>query len=135
MRFKSFLLLYPMQENYFGKTERKSTFLYIAIGLMLLCAGLSINTDLAEFAQHKTLNIPQWFFWIIFAIDALLVAAIIGILFYRKIAVIAVPVLVMAHFILHNYYLSTTLYSDLNFLFVYFAAGLLAVIPRWNYFR
>lgn len=124
-----------MKENYFGKTEKKSKFLYIAVGLMLIFAGLSINTDLAEFAQHREIRIPQWFFWIVFAVDFAIVASVLCILLYRKIAVIAIPVLVMLHFLLHHFYLSTMLYSDLNMLFVYFAAGLLAVVPRWQYFK
>lgn len=124
-----------MQDNYFGKTKKRSTFLYIAAALMLICAALSINTDLAEFSQHKSINIPQWFFVVIFSVDVALIAAIAGFLFFRKIAVFAVPVLILTHFLLHNFYLSTTLYSDVNLLFVYFAAGLLAVIPRWQYFR
>lgn len=124
-----------MTENYFGKTEKKSTFLYIAVGLMLLCAALSINTDLAEFAQHREIQIPRWFFWMIFAVDTAIVGSILCILLYRKIAVVAIPILVLVHFLLHHFYLSTMLYSDLNLLFVYFAAGLLAVIPRWQYFK
>lgn len=124
-----------MAEQYFGKTEKKSTFLYVAVALMLICAFLSVNTDLAEYAQHKILAIPQWFFGIIFTLDLLLLAAVAGILFFRKIAVISIPVLVMIHFLLHNFYLSTLLYSDLNILFMYLSAGLLAVIPRWQYFR
>ena len=124
-----------MNEDYFGKTEKKSTFLYIAVAVMLLCAGLSINTDLAEFSQHAEINIPKWFFVVIFSVDALIIAAILLVLTYRKAAVIAIPVLVLLHFILHQYYLSTMLYSDLNLLFFYVLAGLLAVIPRWQYFK
>ena len=124
-----------MNEDYFGKTEKKSTFLYIAVAVMLQCAGLSINTDLAEFSQPAEINIPKWFFVVIFSVDALIIAAILLVLTYRKAAVIAIPVLVLLHFILHQYYLSTMLYSDLNLLFFYVLAGLLAVIPRWQYFK
>ena len=102
---------------------------------MLASCLLSVNTDLAEHAQHKILNIPQWFFTLIFSIDVLMIAAIIAIYFYRKIGVYLLPVLILVHFMLHNYYLSTMLYSDLNALFMYFSAGLFAVIPRWPYFK
>lgn len=124
-----------MEQPYFTGTEKKSTFFYIALVLMLLGAALSINTDLAEFSQHADLSIPKWFFWLIFSIDVLMLACIISIYFYRKIGVIALPLLIMMHFLLHNFYLSTMLYSDLNFLFLYFAAGLLVVIPRWSFFK
>lgn len=124
-----------MDQPYFTGAEKKTAFFYIALILMLLGAALSINTDLAEFSQHTDLSIPKWFFWIIFSIDTLMIACMAAIYFYRKIGVILLPLLIMAHFLLHNFYLSTMLYSDLNFLFLYFAAGLLAVIPRWNYFK
>ena len=58
-----------------------------------------------------------------------------GIYFYRKIGVILFPVAILFHFYLHEFYLSTMLYSDLFTLFSYVALGLLAIIPKWNFFK
>lgn len=124
-----------MEENYFGNTSKKTPFFYFAVVILILCAGLSINTDLAEFSQHKDLNIPQWFFYAIFFLDFLILSSIALIYFYRKIGVYVMPLAIVIHFLMHNFYLSTMLYSDLNLLFFYFCVGLLVVIPRWKFYK
>ena len=105
---------------------------YLSFGLILLVFLLSVNTDLAEFSQHQSLNIPTGFFYYTFGVDILVILSWILILFFRKIGVILFPVLVMLHFGLHNYFLSTYLYSDITALFLFVGVGLIAIIPRWN---
>ncbi|WP_034671995.1 hypothetical protein [Epilithonimonas caeni] len=108
---------------------------YIIFGLIILVYLLSINTDLAELSQHRVINIPSGFFYYTLGVDILVVMSWILILFYRKLGVVLFPVFVMVHFGLHNYFLSTYLYSDITVLFLYVGLGLLAIIPRWNYMK
>lgn len=133
--FKSFLFL-NMDDNYFGNVPEKPTLpYYIGIAVLLVAAFLSVNTDLALFSERKDVEIQDWYFWLIFSIDLAIFACVISMLFQRKIGVIAMPVLVVLHFMLHRFYLSTFLYFDVQLLFVYFALGLFMVIPRWKFFR
>ncbi len=105
---------------------------YIIFGLIILVYLLSINTDFAELSQHRLINIPSGFFYYTLGLDVLVILSWLLILFYRKIGVILFPIFVMIHFSLHNYFLSTFLYSDITVLFLYIGLGLLAIIPRWN---
>ncbi|GGG53846.1 hypothetical protein [Epilithonimonas arachidiradicis] len=105
---------------------------YIIFGLILLVFILSINTDLAEYSQHQSLNIPRGFFYYTLGVDFLVLFSWLLILFFRKLGVVLFPVFVLLHFSLHNYFLSTYLYSDITVLFLFVGIGLIAVIPRWN---
>lgn len=124
-----------MENNYFGSMPKKSISLIVGIVLMVLCFILSINTDLAKFTDYKNLNIPLWFFYIIFSIDFFIIISLVLVLFYRKLGVFGLPLFVFLHFILNVYYLNLTLYADLFFLFIFFCAGLFSIIPRWKYFQ
>lgn len=125
-----------MEENYFGtETKRLTTGFVLALVAMLLFTLMGVGVDVDQYLQHEDLNIPGWYFGLIFSVDALLVVAILLIFLYRKVGVLMYPVLVLAHFLLHLYYLDTFLYTDVMNLFVYFGAGLLVVIPRWNFFK
>lgn len=108
---------------------------YLFFGLIILVFFLSINTDYAEYSLHQKINIPRNFFYYTFGVDILVVVSWILILFYRKIGVILFPIFVAVHFALHNYFLSTFLYSDVTVLFLYIGLGLLAIIPRWSVLR
>jgi len=87
---------------------------------------------LAEFSQHQSLNIPSGFFYYTLGVDALVILSWILIVFFRKIGAVLFPILVLLHFSLHNYFLSTYLYSDITTLFLFIGLGLIAIIPRWN---
>jgi hypothetical protein len=105
---------------------------YLFFGLIILVFFLSINTDYIEYTLHKTINIPSNFFYYTFGVDFLVLVSWVLILFFRKVGIILFPLFVAIHFALHNYYLSTFLYSDVTVLFLYIGLGLLAIIPRWN---
>ncbi len=124
-----------MSENYFGKVEPKTKGFYIALSLVALAFLFSINTDLQFLSQSDEVHIPVAFLWIIFVIDILVLLMIALMMMFRKAGVILYPFLVLLHFLLHNFYLSTFLYFDLNALFFYFVVGLFVVIPRWKYFK
>ncbi len=124
-----------MEENHSQPLIKRSKFFYIALILLLPVFFLSVNTDLLHYSQRKDTGVPDFFFWIIFSVDLLIVVSIVLIYFYRKLGAILFPLMVITHFTMHNFYLSTMLLSDLNLLFVYFAAGLLVIIPRWSVFK
>ncbi|WP_374442611.1 hypothetical protein [Epilithonimonas sp.] len=118
--------------NSVSEKFRKNRSFYIIFGLVILVFLLSVNTDLAEFSQHRELRIPSGFFYYTLGVDVLVIISWLLILFCRKAGVILFPVFIMLHFALHNYYLSTYLYSDITVLFLFIGLGLLEVIPRWN---
>lgn len=118
--------------NSVDKSFKSNKDYYLFFGLIILVFFLSINTDYAEYSLHETINIPGNFFYYTFGVDVLVIISWILILLYRKAGVILFPIFVAVHFALHNYFLSTFLYSDVTVLFLYIGLGLLAIIPRWN---
>ncbi len=124
-----------MENEIFDKNPQPTKGFYWALGLLLLFVMMSISIDISEFAQHQDIRIPLWYFYIIFFVDILILLGWVGIYFHRKIGVYLFPLAVLAHFTLHNYYLSTFLYSDIFILFLFVGIGLLVVIPRWLFFK
>lgn len=118
--------------NSVDKSFKNNKDYYVFFGLILLVFLLSVNTDLAEFSQHQSLNIPSGFFYYTLGVDVLVIFSWILIMFFRKIGAVLFPILVLLHFSLHNYFLSTYLYSDITTLFLFIGLGLIAIIPRWN---
>lgn len=105
---------------------------YLFFGLIFLVYALSIYTDYVEYSLHQKINIPKNFFYYTFGVDVLVMLSAVLILLFRKVGVLLFPLFVAIHFALHNYFLSTFLYSDVTVLFLYIGLGLLAVIPRWK---
>ena len=124
-----------MDESFFDKSPAKTTSFYAAIAVLSFFSLLSIGVDITEYNQHKEINIPIDFSYIILGIDFLIILSIVSIYFYKKIGVFAFPLLVFVHFYLHQYYLSTLLYADIFNLFAFVGLGLLAIIPKWNFFK
>lgn len=134
LQLSPFFIFYTMNST--NRNFKKNVDFYLIFGVIfLIYVLLSINTDLVEFSQHSDINIPSWFFYLTFGTDILVIVSLILILFYRKIGVILFPFFVLTHFALHNYYLSTYLYSDMTTLFLFVGAGLFAIIPRWREMR
>lgn len=123
------------QSKSIDKSFKNNPFFYGVLFFLLLHFYLSVNTDLLEYSQHKDINIPFWYFYIIFTIDVLVVLSLALVALYKKAGVIGLPFFVMLHFTCHNYFLSTFLYSDVSFLSFYVGLGLLVVIPRWKEFN
>lgn len=121
--------------NSVAEKFRRNKSFYIIFGLILLVFFLSINTDLAELSQHKAINIPSGFFYYTIGIDVFAILSWLLIIFKKKAGVILFPIFIMLHFGLHNYFLSTYLYSDITALFLYVGLGLLEIIPRWKSLR
>lgn len=121
--------------NKIDRSFKNNRDFYIILTIVALAFVLTINTDLAEFSQHKDINIPTYFFYYSLGIDLLAVISLFLIFIYKKIGIILFPLLVLIHFGIHNYFLSTYLYSDITTLFVFVGAGLVAIIPRWKDFK
>ena len=124
-----------MEETVQNKKLKRTKYFYIALALLFLAFLLSANTDLGHFSSRNYTGVPIEFFYIIFSVDFLVIFSMVLIYLYKKAGAILFPMFILIHFMLYNFYLSTTLLSDLNVLFVYFAAGLLVIIPRWNEFK
>lgn len=124
-----------MEENNKPAYIGKSTAFIFALVLPFIISTITLNFDVTAFYQRNEIEIPTWFFVIIFLIDFAIVASLGLIYFYRKIGVYIFPIAVSLHFILHNYYLSSFLYFDILMLFLFFLLILMAVIPRWPNFK
>lgn len=121
--------------SYFDVDPKKGLGFILALASLLLFTVMGMGIDIDEYLQHEYLNIPRWYFYVIFTIDALMAISLILMFFYRKIGMFAFPVLLVLHFLMHNYYLSTFLYTDVTNLFLFTGFGMLAIIPKWKFFK
>jgi len=121
--------------SYFDVDPKKGWGFILALASLLLFTIMGMGIDIDEYLQHEFLNIPRWYFYVIFTIDALMIISLILMYFYRKIGMFAFPVLLVLHFLMHNYYLSTFLYTDVTNLFLFTGFGMLAIIPKWKFFK
>lgn len=121
--------------NYFDEDPKKGWGFILTIAVLLLFTGMGFGIDLDEFLQQETLNIPVWYFYVIFGIDFLMAISLVLMYFYRKLGLFAFPAFLVLHFFMHNYYLSTFLYTDVTNLFLFTGFGMLAIIPKWKFFK
>lgn len=134
--FMSFFSFEIMEKNEFNnESPKKDGFFIFTLVILLVFCGMAIGTDFDQFSQHKSLNIPSWYFYIIFSVDVLMILSLVFIYFYRKPGVYLYPAFVLAHLICHVYYLDTLLYTDVTNLFAFVGFGLFAIIPKWQFFK
>lgn len=107
----------------------------LSLGALLLFSLMAFGVDYDEFINRADLKIPDFYFWIIFVVDVVAVAALVLIYLYRRLGVYLFPATIVVHFILHNYYLSTFLYTDVTNLFLFISVGLVAFIPKWQFLK
>ena len=124
-----------MNEDFKDESPKKDLGFILSLCALLLFTLMGIGIDTDEFLQRVELNIPGNYFFLIFGVDFLMILGLILIFFYRKIGVFLFPIAVLTHYLLHNYYLSTFLYTDVTNLFLYVSVGLLAFIPKWKFFK
>lgn len=124
-----------MKENYFDSNPDKTLGFYIALAFLMLLSLLSFGIDVTEFLNRNDINIPIWFFYVVFTVDLVLIFSFISIYLYRKVGVYIYPVALITHYFLHEFYLSTMLYSDLFNLFCFIGLGLLTIIPKWKFYK
>ncbi|MCW3161508.1 hypothetical protein [Chryseobacterium oryctis] len=121
--------------SYFDENPKKGWGFIGAFALLMLFTIMGFGIDWDEYSQNEYLNIPRWYFYVIFTIDILMMISLILMFFYRKIGIFAFPALLVLHFFMHNYYLSTFLYTDVTNLFLFTGFGMLAIIPKWKFFK
>ena len=124
-----------MNEEFSNESPKKDLGFILSLAALLLFTLMGIGIDSDEYLQQNDLNIPGFYFVLIFLIDLLMVVSLSLIFFYRKIGVYLFPAAVVLHFFLHNFYLSTFLYTDVTNLFIFISVGLLAFIPKWQFFK
>lgn len=124
-----------MNEEFSNESPKKDLGFILSLAALLLFTLMGIGIDSDEYVQQNDLNIPGFYFILIFLIDLLMIIGLILIFFYRKMGVYMFPAAVVLHFFLHNFYLSTFLYTDVTNLFVFISVGLLAFIPKWQFFK
>ncbi|MBP6378456.1 MAG: hypothetical protein KA289_03660 [Kaistella sp.] len=124
-----------MNEEFSNESPKKDLGFILSLAALLLFTLMGIGIDSDEYVQQNDLNIPGFYFILIFLIDLLMIVGLILIFFYRKIGVYLFPAAVVLHFFFHNYYLSTFLYTDVTNLFIFISVGLLAFIPKWQFFK
>ena len=124
-----------MNEEFSNESPKKDLGFILSLAALLLFTMMGIGIDYDEYLQQNDLNIPGFYFILIFLIDLLMIVGLILIFFYRKIGVYLFPAAVVLHFFFHNYYLSTFLYTDVTNLFIFISVGLLAFIPKWQFFK
>ncbi|WP_419868583.1 hypothetical protein [Chryseobacterium sp. CT-SW4] len=121
--------------SYFDEDPKKGWGFILALASLMLFTVMGLGIDIDEYLQHEYLNIPQWYFYAIFSVDVIMIISIILIFFYRKIGIFLFPALLIVHFLMHNFYLSTFLYTDVTNLFLFTGFGMLAIIPKWKFFK
>ena len=124
-----------MNEEFSNESPKKDLGFVLSLSALLLFTLMGIGIDSDEYVQQNDLNIPGFYFILIFLIDLLMIIGLILIFFYRKMGVYLFPAAVVLHFFLHNFYLSTFLYTDVTNLFIFISVGLLAFIPKWQFFK
>jgi len=124
-----------MNEEFAHESPKKDLGFILSLCALLLFTLMGIGIDADEFLQKQEINIPEWYFILVFAVDALMIIGLILIFFYRKIGIFLFPAAVLAHYLIHNYFLSTFLYTDVTNMFLFISIGLLAFIPKWQFFK
>ncbi|WKS96012.1 hypothetical protein [Riemerella columbina] len=122
-------------KNDFSQEPKKSSSFYVSMAVLGFFTLMGLGIDIDEYLQHESIQIPTAYFYLIFAIDALALLGLLAIVNFRKIGVYLFPLAVFLHFIFHQFYLSTFLYTDITTLFLYVGLGLLMIIPKWAHFK
>ena len=124
-----------MNDDFYNESPKKDLGFILSLCALLLFSLMGIGIDSDEYLQKADLNIPGFYVLLIFFTDFLMIIGLLLIFFYRKTGVYLFPAAVVLHFMLHNYFLSTFLYTDVTNLFLYISVGLLAFIPKWKFFK
>lgn len=124
-----------MNDNFQDESPKKDLGFVLALAALLLFSMMGVGIDFDEFFQHKEINIPTGYFYFIFLVDIIMILSVIFIFQYRKLAAYLFPAAVITHFLAHNFFLSTFLYTDVTNMFLYVSLGLFVIIPKWQFFK
>ncbi|TXF75081.1 hypothetical protein [Chryseobacterium sp.] len=124
-----------MNKDFANESPKKDILFYLALIFLLLFSLMGFGIDCDEFMQKTDIKIPGGYFYMVFLVDFLMVVGLTLIYFYKKAGIFLFPLAVLTHFFMHNFFLSTFLYTDVTNLFVFTTLGLLAFIPKWQFFK
>lgn len=124
-----------MNDNFEDESPKKDLGFILALAALLLFSLMGVGIDFDEFSQHQEINIPTGYFYFIFLVDLVMILSVIFIFQYRKFAAYLFPAAVVTHFLAHNFFLSTFLYTDVTNMFLYISLGLFVIIPKWQFFK
>ena len=124
-----------MNNNFEGESPKKDFGFILTLLALLFFSMMGVGIDHDEYTQHLDLNIPTSYFYFIFLVDLVMIISVILIYYYRKMGVYLFPTALVIHFLAHNYFLSTFLYTDVTNMFLYVGVGLLAIIPKCQFFK
>lgn len=133
--YQKFRYFYTMNDEFADESPKKDMGFLLSLAALLLFSLMGAGVDFDEYLQKTELGIPDFYFVLIFLTDLLMIVGLALTFMYRKIGAYLFPAAVVLHFLLHNYYLSTFLYTDVTNLFLYITVGLLAFIPKWKFFK
>ncbi len=124
-----------MDNNFEGESPKKDFGFILALAALMLFSLMGLGIDFDEYSQHQEINIPTGYFYFIFLVDLIMIISLVFIFLYKKFAVYLFPAAVVTHFLAHNFFLSTFLYTDVTNMFLYTSLGLLAILPKWQFFK
>ena len=124
-----------MNEDFKNESPSKDLGFVLSLAALMLFSLMGVGIDVDEFSQHQEINIPSAYFYLIFLIDLIMIISLIFIFFYKKIGAYVFPLAVLIHFLAHSFFLTTFLYTDVTNMFLYVGVGLLAIIPKWQFFK
>lgn len=105
------------------------------IGLLILIFLLvlqNLNVDYEIFTESTRKEVPIWIFIVLLILDLVTVLSLIGSYLGRKTAVIAFPIAVLIHFIIHVIFFGQFMYMEILQLFLFIGFGLFFIIPDWD---
>lgn len=124
-----------MNDNFADESPKKDLGFVLSLAALMLFSIMGIGIDFDEFSQHQEINIPTGYFYFIGLVDVLMIVSLFIIYKYRKIGAYLFPAAVITHFLAHNFFLSTFLYTDVTNMFLYITVGMLAILPKWQFFK
>lgn len=124
-----------MNEDFKNESPSKDLGFVLSLAALMLFSLMGVGIDVDEFSQHQEINIPSAYFYLIFLVDLIMIISLIFIFFYKKIGAYVFPLAVLIHFLAHSFFLTTFLYTDVTNMFLYVGVGLLAIIPKWQFFK
>ena len=124
-----------MNNEFANESPKKDMGFILSLLALLIFTFMGIGIDVDEYLQQQEINIPSWYFILIFSVDLLMLTGLVLIFFYKKIGIYLFPAAVISHYMIHHYYLNTFLYTDVTNLFLFVSIGLLAFIPKWKFFN
>ena len=124
-----------MNDDFKDESPTKDFGFVLSLAALMLFSLMGVGIDVDEFSQHQEINIPSAYFYFIFLVDLMMILSVVFIYFYKKIAAYTFPLAVLTHFLAHSFFLTTFLYTDVTNMFLYVGVGMLAIIPKWQFFK